>query len=54
MGVRFAAGTINVERSPEVVARALAAAKRMRKEANEMKLGLTREDILRWVKEGHR
>jgi hypothetical protein len=40
------------ERSPDVVSEALAAAKRLRARAKRMKLGLTDDDIRRWVKEG--
>ena len=42
------------ERSPEVVAEALAAAKRIRARAKRMKLSVTDDDILRWVKAGRR
>jgi len=45
---------VAADRSPEVVAEALAAAKRLRTRANRMKLGLSDDDIRRWVKEGRR
>lgn len=41
-------------RSPEDVKRALAAARRIREQAREMKLGVTDADILSWIKEGRR
>ncbi len=42
------------QRTPEDVKRALAAARRIRAQAKEMKLGITREEILDLVKQGRR
>lgn len=43
-----------IERTPEDVKRALAAARRIRTQAKKMKLGVTDDEILRWTKEGRR
>jgi hypothetical protein len=41
-------------RRPEDVKKALAAARRLRAQARAMKLGVTRDEILAWVKQGRR
>ena len=41
-------------RSPDDVKKALAAARRLRAQARDMKLDVTREEILGWVKQGRR
>lgn len=42
------------ERSPQEIVKALAAARRLRARAKEMKLGITNEEIRSWIKEGRR